>query len=168
MFNWFNSLNIWIKLSMILGLLIAASVGWWLLSPLFLEGETLNEELPDVESGEVTLLYNGTFVKIDNQHYGSGVAEIIQTAEGKTQLLFRDVDLANGPSLVVYLSKKDSFSGTSDSPGSFKNLGDLPAQKGNFSMNIVGVTNLDEYQSVLIWCEPFKVVFTFATLSSVS
>ncbi|MCE7734548.1 MAG: DM13 domain-containing protein [Candidatus Heimdallarchaeota archaeon] len=153
---------------MILGLLVAASVGWWLLSPLFLDGKTLNEELPDVESGEVTLLYTGTFVKIDDEHYGSGTAEIIQTAEGKIQLLFRDVDLANGPALFVYLSKKDSFSSSSDSAGSFKNLGELPAQKGNFSMNIIGVTNLDEFNSVLIWCKPFDVVFTFATLSPVS
>ncbi len=151
---------------MILGLIIAASVGWWLLSPLFLEGETLNEDLPDTD--EFTLLYNGTFVKLDNSHYGSGLVEIITTSDGKTQLLFRDVDLANGPDLVVYLSKKASFSGPSDTAGDFKNLGDLPGQKGNFSMNIIGVTNLDEYKSVLIWCEPFKVVFTFATLSSVS
>lgn len=161
-----KSLNIWIKVAIILVTIIGAGVGWWLISPLFIEGETLNEQLPDNDN--TTLLYNGTFVRIDNTHWGIGTVEIIRTSDGKTQLLFRDVEISNGPSLVVYLSKKATFSGTGDTPGSFKNLGDLPGQKGNFSMDIVGVTNLDEYKSVLIWCEPFKVVFTFATLSSVS
>lgn len=166
MINWFRSLNPWIKVSLIIGIIVVSAVGWWLISPLFLEGETLNEELPD--STETTLLYNGTFEKLDNTHWGSGLVEIVETADGKTQLLFKDVEIANGPDLVVYLSKKASFSAPGDSAGSYKNLGDLPGQKGNFSMDIVGVTNLNEYQSVMIWCEPFEVVFTFATLSAAS
>ncbi|MHA2101422.1 MAG: hypothetical protein ACW99A_22425, partial [Candidatus Kariarchaeaceae archaeon] len=102
MLNWFKSLNLWIKLSLLIGIIVVSAVGWWLISPLFLEGDTLNEDLPD--PNEVTVLYHGTFVKIDNTHQGSGLVEIVKTQDNGTKLLFRDVDIANGPSLVVYLS----------------------------------------------------------------
>ncbi|MHA2275096.1 MAG: DM13 domain-containing protein [Candidatus Kariarchaeaceae archaeon] len=165
MLNWFKSLNLWIKLSLLIGIIVVSAVGWWLISPLFLEGDTLNEDLPD--PNEVTVLYHGTFVKIDNTHQGSGLVEIVKTQDNGTKLLFRDVDIANGPSLVVYLSKKATFGGIRDSAGEYINLGDLPANIGNFSMNIDNNTELSEFMSVLIWCEPFKVVFTYATLTPV-
>jgi hypothetical protein len=141
-------------------------VAWWLISPLFLPGNTLDEDLSqfDNETGsELTVLLTGEFVKIDNSHKGSGNIRIVNSTIGDLTLVFDDVDIANGPELEVYLSSKPSFSGIRDSAGDYISLGDLKANIGNFSMEIPMNTDLSAYKSVLIWCVPFKVVFTWAT-----
>ncbi|TXT56152.1 MAG: hypothetical protein BAJALOKI2v1_630017 [Promethearchaeota archaeon] len=67
-----------------------------------------------------------------------------------------------------YLSEKSTFSGTQDEPGNYIDFGRLPAQSGTFItiMNIT-IEDIKKYGSVLIWCEPFKVVFTYASLEHV-
>lgn len=51
-----------------------------------------------------------------------------------------------------------------DDPGNYVDLGELPAQTGTFSVSIPSGTDIAQYKSVLIRCEPFSVVFTYATL----
>ena len=146
-----------IAMGIIIGL-VGAYIAWWLISPYFLPGKTLNEDISqydDVLGSNVTILSTGQFVKIDNSHQGSGEVRIVQTNDGELKLVFVDVDISNGPALKVYLSSKPSFSGTGDSAGDYVDLGDLRANIGNFTMDIPSNTDLSSYQSVLIWCEPF-------------
>ncbi|OLS22587.1 MAG: hypothetical protein HeimC2_29130 [Candidatus Heimdallarchaeota archaeon LC_2] len=154
--------------------IILSLVGWWLISPLFLPGESLNEDLsqfddiiPEQMTSEFTLLFTGEFVKIDNNHKGSGNIRIVNSIDGDLILIFDEVEISNGPALKVYLSSKSSFSGTGDNAGDYISLGDLRANIGNFTMEIPSNTIISNYNSVLIWCEPFAVVFTWATLISV-
>lgn len=120
----------------------------------------MDEEL----SNDVTILSEGDLVRIDDSHWGTGVVQIVQDEDGNYFVYFIDVEIASGPQLLVYLSDKSTFSGTNDSPGSYIDLGELPAQSGSFSVSIPSGTNIVQYKSVLIWCEPFSVVFTYATL----
>ena len=179
----------------ILVLVVAGgSLAWWLGSPLFIV-ETANEDLSiyddlvistttgsdtleqttttttttETAVGEVvlTLLAEGEFEDADSDHRGSGLVRIISSSAGETTLVFINVELTNGPDLKVYLSGKSTFSGSSDGYGNtFKNLGDLPANIGNFTMNIPSSVDTTRFNSVVIWCEPFSVLFTWATLSA--
>jgi hypothetical protein len=112
------------------------------------------------------ILLEGNFVAMDSVHKGTGLVNIVKQDNGDLKLRFIDVNIADGPGLVIYLSKKSSFSGIHDDPGIYVDLGDLPQNTGNFSVSIPNTTNLDQYHSVMIWCDPFDVVFTFATLQS--
>ena len=162
---------------------------WWLGSPLFID-ETADEDLSlyddvvistttitdtsaqtttETAVGEIvlTLLAEGEFEDADSGHRGSGTVRIISSSTGETTLVFINVDITNGPDLKVYLSAKFTFSGTSDDYGNtFKNLGDLKANIGNFTMDIPSSVDTTRFNSVVIWCEPFNVLFSWATLST--
>lgn len=117
----------------------------------------------DLKSG--TVLLEGTLVEFDSSHYGRGTVQIVEFSNGSRQVQFVDVDIANGPDLFIYLSDKISFSGTHDQPGNYINLGFLPYNAGNFSVNIHEATSVNNVNSVLIWCRQFSVAFTYASLS---
>lgn len=139
----------------VIGVSTGLGLGFWLI---FSGGA--NENLV---SGPILL--EGTFIEFDSAHYGRGTTRIVTLPNGNRQLQFIDVDIASGPDLFVYLSDKTSFSGISDGPGTFIDLGALPHNSGNFSINIPGATSLNNVNSVLIWCKQFSVGFTYAALN---
>lgn len=148
----------------IIAVVIISAVGWYLLSPLFIKGDKGNENI-DLNSQEI--LYQGKLKDIDSVHKGDGDVYIVSQG-GLEKVLFVNVVITNGPDLYVYLSDKTSFSGTGDSPGSFKSLGTLDYTHGNFSVSIPGGTPLNNFNSVLIYCKQFSVVFTWAALEAVA
>jgi len=132
------------------------TLGYFLLNPL---GGT-NEELTPG-----TVLKSGNFVVMDGSHYGSGTVNVVVIEGGDVELQLVDVDIANGPDLYIYLSYKSIFSGVTDDTGIKADLGELPYNSGNFSVSIHPLINITNYNSVLIWCLQFSVVFTYATLA---
>jgi len=63
----------------------------------------------------------------------------------------------NGPDLYVYLS-------TDKAASDFVNLGRLKGNMGNQNYEIPQGTDLDKYDTVLIWCKAFSVLFGSAEL----
>jgi hypothetical protein len=112
-----------------------------------------------------TTLLSGTFVEIDNSHWGRGPVNIVNLTDGSLQAQFVGVEIANGPDLYVYLSNKTTFTGIFDDEGGIVDLGLLPYNEGTFAVDIPGGIDLAEVKSVLIWCLQFTVVFTYASLS---
>ncbi|PIQ77193.1 hypothetical protein COV82_05905 [Candidatus Peregrinibacteria bacterium CG11_big_fil_rev_8_21_14_0_20_46_8] len=86
-----------------------------------------------------------------------GKAILIQDGDSKI-LRFENFNTANGPLLKVYLS-------ASKSAGDYIDLGKLKATKGNVNYTLPAGTDTDKYNHVLIWCEPFRVLFSFAILN---
>ncbi len=132
------------------------TLGYFLLNPL----RGANQDLTPG-----TIQKSGTFVEIDGSHYGSGTANIAVIEGGALELQFVNVNIAIGPDLYVYLSAKSTFSGTGDVPGTKVDLGLLPYNSGNFSISLHSSIDINNYNSVLIWCLQFSVVFTYATLA---
>ncbi|OLS23991.1 MAG: hypothetical protein HeimC3_22160 [Candidatus Heimdallarchaeota archaeon LC_3] len=150
---------------------LSIGIGWILVSPIFLsipkaeeKDETDDQAKQEEDANNQTVLLTGQFNIIDSAHYGSGMVSIIEEENRSINLYFTNVDIATGPDLLVYLSSKGSFSGTGDSPGTYYDLGSLEFNEGNFTMKIPQEVNITDYHSVLIWCEPFSVVFTWAFL----
>lgn len=146
---------------MVIFIPISLGLGWYLVSPLFLPGALSEAEL---DLSEVDVLSTGELVQIDSQHHGTGTVYIVENQQSAKFVLFEDVVIANGPALYVYLSDKSTFSGISDSAGTFYDLGPLAFTRGNFNVSIPNEVVVSDYQSVLIWCQPFNIVFTWATL----
>lgn len=119
--------------------------------------ETIADE-PMASSPTVTL--QGTFKDADNFHRGSGMASVFTLPDGKHILRFENFTVTNGPALSVYLVR----SGDGNVDSGFLDLGKLKGNKGNQNYEIPAGTDLREYGSVIIWCVPFKVTFTTATL----
>jgi len=100
------------------------------------------------------LLAKGNFM--ESAHHVEGKALLIED-DGKKIVRFEDFDTINGPALFIYLS-----TGLDDSD--FVNLGEIKATKGNVNYEVPEGTDTELYNKVLVWCEPFSILFSYAEL----
>jgi hypothetical protein len=125
----------------------------------------MDEEMPEPEAAP-TVVAQGEFVDADDFHKGSGDATVYTVAEGGSVLRFEDFDVTNGPDLHVILSTNPNPTSRDDIGDDYIDLGSLKGNMGNQNYEIPSDVDLSAYQSVVIYCMPFHVVFSTATLSS--
>jgi hypothetical protein len=100
----------------------------------------------------------GNFVGAgDGFHNTEGVAKIIQLADGTDILRLENFKATNGPDLYVYLS-------TDKTNADIVNLGRLKGNIGNQNYLIPVGTDITKYNTALIWCRAFSVIFGSAQL----
>jgi hypothetical protein len=105
-------------------------------------------------------LLTGSFIGVgDGIHDAQGIAKVIPVDSGGNVLRLEDLVVTNGPDLYVYLS-------TDKSASDFVNLGRLKANIGNQNYPIPAGTDMTKYDTVLIWCKAFSVLFGSADLTS--
>jgi Electron transfer DM13 len=105
------------------------------------------------------VLVTGSFVGSgDGIHNAEGTAKAIPLQDGSSILRLENLHVTNGPDLYVYLSPDKSAS-------DYVNIGKLKANNGNQNYEIPLGTDLSRYDTVLIWCRPFSVLFGSAELS---
>ncbi len=127
--------------------------------------EEIGKKMPDTIADEtmqspLTIQRMGNFKDADSVHRGSGKATIFTLPDGKNILRFEDFSVTNGPALSVYLVR----SADGDVSSGFVDLGKLKGNKGNQNYEIPSGIDSNAYQSVIIWCVPFQVLFATATL----
>jgi Electron transfer DM13 len=106
------------------------------------------------------LLSTGSFVGVgDGIHDAQGIAKVIPIEGGSNVLRFEDLVVTNGPDLYVYLS-------TDKSASDFVDVGRLKANIGNQNYPIPAGTDMTKYDTVLIWCRAFSVLFGSADLKA--
>ncbi len=88
-------------------------------------------------------------------HGVDGRALLVET-DGERFLRFEDFNTINGPNLHIYLS-------SSLDDDDFVDLGPLKATRGNFNYALDDI-DTEKYDKVLVWCVPFKVLFSYAEL----
>ena len=107
-------------------------------------------------------LRTGSFVGVgDGIHDAKGMAKIIPLQDGSNILRLENLQVTNGPDLYVYLA-------TDKSASDFVSLGKLKANNGNQNYDLPSETDLTKYDTVLIWCRPFSVLFGSAELAPAS
>lgn len=116
------------------------------------EVKEMSEQMPEVP--QVKILSQGDFMP--RAHDVMGVAKVIEGG-GKNILRFEDFETINGPNLHIYLS---SDLGGDD----YIDLGEIRATKGNVNYELPDGVDLKKYNKVLVWCVPFRVLFSFAEL----
>ena len=108
-------------------------------------------------------LRTGSFFGVgDGIHNAEGEAKVIPFQDGDSNILrLENLRVTNGPDLYVYLA-------TDKTASDFVNIGKLKANNGNQNYDIPAGTDLTKYDTVLIWCRPFSVLFGSAELISVT
>ena len=109
------------------------------------------------------LLREGQFRGTDDFHRGSGTATIFRTPDDKLVLRLTDFMVTNGPALSVLLSSAPAPA-SSQQLGDYIDVGALKGNIGNQNYEIPAGIDLAAYNSVVIYCVPFRVVFATATL----
>lgn len=89
-------------------------------------------------------------------HKVKGKAILITSDDGNI-LRFENFETINGPNLHIYLS---TGLGTSD----IIDLGEIKATKGNVNYALDPSIDLNKYNKVLVWCVPFRILFSYAAL----
>ncbi|MGC1131437.1 MAG: DM13 domain-containing protein [Nitrososphaeraceae archaeon] len=95
----------------------------------------------------------------DGIHNAEGIAKEITLEDGKKFIRFENFKVTNGPDLFVYLA-------TDKSASDFVDIGSLKANNGNQNYEVPEETGLTKYDTVLIWCKAFSVLFGSADLKS--
>ncbi len=128
-------------------------------------GDDVTVPPPDEMPDEPVVLHSGSFITIDPIHGAEGTAVIYELPDGSRVLRFEDFRSSNGPDLHVYLSSgvpKSTFAGLGEDA---THLGSLKGNVGSQNYDIPANADLAQYQSVVIYCVPFGVVFSSAELS---
>ena len=131
-------------------------------------GITVNEDMTEAKAATTTTttsggnmsLLTGQFVGVnDGIHNTEGLARVIPLDDANMILRLENFKATNGPDLYVYLAADKS---TSD----FVNLGRLKGNIGNQNYVIPEGTDFSRYDTVLIWCKAFSVLFGSAELKA--
>lgn len=88
---------------------------------------------------------------------------LYRLADGSELLRLENLDLQNGPDLLVYLVPQ---AGQIDLAGAV-GLGALKGNKGNQNYPVPSGVSASAYSGVLVWCRAFTVEFAGAPLLSV-
>ena len=166
-------------------LIIILPVAWYLVSPVFRvveinESSPFNDRLDKMDSKamanftkEVDAMKDKS-VEIDDSmpsgtkvlskadfmpraHDVKGKAFLIEK-DGKKIIRFENFMTINGPDLHIYLS---SELGDAD----YIDLGKIKATKGNVNYEVPAGVNIKKYNRLLVWCQPFQVLFSYASFS---
>ena len=118
-------------------------------------------------ANQVQAVAMGSFKDADAFHRGSGAATIYRTPDGSEVLRLENLDVTNGPALHVVLSTHpDPERSEQVKQEGYVDLGDLKGNRGNQNYPIPAGVDTSIHKSVVIYCYPFAVVFSVATLES--
>ena len=150
------------KKKIILGVggIIFLAIAYYLISPLFIVKEA-NEQLPTMAAvqnsseNELQPILEGQLIASAHDVEGRVV---VYEINGKKTLRFENLDTVNGPDLFIYLA-------TDNSAEDYVDLGRIKATKGNVNYDIPANVDLEKYDTVLVWCRAFRVLFSYAELN---
>lgn len=142
-----------IVVAVIVPLVAWLALGFFGVHTLFID-ERVDEEL----TAEGQLLRTGTFTGF-TRYSVEGTANVIELADGTRQLQLVDFQSTNGPDLYVYLSAASVSDPVQDHDDDFVDLGRLRGNLGNQQYDIPEGVDIDQYATVVIWCQRFSVGF---------
>ena len=117
------------------------------------------------ETDRSRLVATGTFIHAnpsDPLHWGQGKVSVYE----RTVFLEPDFKVGPGPKYHVYLLPKAQVRSEADVKAATPvDLGRLRSFEGSQRYSVPESVNLDDYKSVVIWCEQFSVLISPADLS---
>lgn len=120
----------------------------------------MDDTMPTPIADEWQVVATGSFQDADDFHRGSGQATIYQ--QGDTRILrFEEFSVTNGPDLHVLLVENIDATSAAEM-GAFVDLGALKGNIGNQNYEIPADVDQSQYRGVMIYCQPFHVVFATA------
>lgn len=114
-----------------------------------------------VEPAEVA---RGEFLSID--HGTTGVARVLELADGRRVVRLEGLDTSNGPDLYLYLTANPAGGEEAAFDDEFVDLGRLKGNQGDQNYDLPPGTDLTRFATVAIWCDRFDSAFGAADLTS--
>ena len=128
-------------------------------------GTRMDQSMPGpARDGGPRIVAQGRLRDADSFHRGSGGVAIYRLPDGSLILRLEDIRVTNGPALHVLLASHAGPASRDDVAEGYVDLGPLKGNLGSQNYEITADTDLSQYQSVVIYCMPFHVVFATAML----
>ncbi|MBZ0292029.1 MAG: DM13 domain-containing protein [Anaerolineae bacterium] len=123
-----------------------------------------DQAMPEMQGAEDVT--SGSFTRIDSVHWAEGTATIYQLPDNSKILRLEDFRSANGPDLRVILSAAEApMTDEEMRQGNLDlELGLLKGTIGNQNYQIPSQIDLSQYNSVVIYCRSFGIVFSSAPI----
>ncbi|MBI4504603.1 MAG: DM13 domain-containing protein [Chloroflexi bacterium] len=123
----------------------------------------MSESMP--ATGSPTAVKSGALRDADAFHKGSGKATVYRLASGGHVLRLESLNVTNGPDLRVILSPHPNPTEPDHvtAPG-YVELGKLKGNIGSQNYDIPTGVDVAAQRSVVIFCWPFRVIFSVAAL----
>jgi hypothetical protein len=141
-------------------------IGWWIFRPekLWINVK-VSEPAPAGLNTSSDPLFTGLLAS--GAHQTSGRASVYQVTGGARELRLTDFSTSNGPDVHVVLAQSSDSSLKQTFRKADLNdveLGPMKANQGNQNYDLPGSADLNRYDTVVIYCERFRVVFGMAKL----
>lgn len=105
------------------------------------------------------------FVTADAGHATSGMLDVIEE-DGTSYLVFsEDFETGRGPDVKVILYRDDVIPVVIDEED-YITLADLEKFRGTQRYEVPETVDLEEFETVGVWCEKFNITFGYAPLSA--
>ena len=105
---------------------------------------------------------SGAFIAVEKNTSGQVT---LGEANGQAYLEFSsDFQTSNGPDLHVLLDIASTPPAAYQNIASYVELGPLESERGSQRYNIPETVDVNDYQSVVIWCQAFDMVYGYAPL----
>jgi len=129
------------------------------------DNSTVSADMPE---SDPIRLRSGAFRGADSFHEGSGDVAAYLLDDGSQILRFDDLDVTNGPDLHVILTPVGAAESRDDVMASgHVDLGSLKGNRGNQNYVVPSEVDLSSGDwSVVIYCQPFHVIFATAQLAA--
>ena len=125
----------------------------------------VGDAMPDAMA-EAVALKVGQFRDADRFHKGSGAATLYRLQDGSALLRIEEFRVTNGPDLHVILASNPDPSGRGElHEGDYIDLGKLKGNVGNQNYPLPADADAFVFNSVVIYCSPFHVIFSVASLN---
>jgi hypothetical protein len=154
----------------VLGVIVLAiGLVWFQPQKLFID-DTVNEAAPAASAAMSDAMtpaqddamamksLKGTFSSLAHETSGAAVVKMLN--DGSRILRLEDFETSNGPDVRVYVSTGEPYG------KDFVDLGGLKGNVGNQNYAIPSGTDLERYDTVVIWCRRFTVAFGAAPLAA--
>jgi len=176
------------KILIILAAIVVIGVGYYLISPAFIDVE-VNDEAPIASGSELLTpeerAEEERLMKESNEvstptmdeempSLAEGVEKIFKVmstaghpAKGNVRIIeteegtvirFEDFETINGPRLNLYLAKDLRAN-------EFVDLGPIKGTSGNINYLVPEGIDISDYKYIMHWCVPFKVLFNYVDIS---
>ncbi len=125
---------------------------------------TMMEAMPEAMAA-AQIVSSGSLRGADRFHLGSGQATIYSVPEGGHLLRLENIDVTNGPALVVLLSAHPAPVSRDELKGAdYIELAKLKGNRGSQNYELPEGADASQWKSVVIYCKPFHVLFSVAPL----
>jgi len=104
----------------------------------------------------------GEFVSLD--HGTSGVARVLELADGSRIVRLEGLDTSNGPDLYLYLTANPADGDEGAFDDDYLSLGRLKGNQGDQNYDLPPDADLTSLATVVIWCDRFDSAFGAADL----